>query len=157
MNISKPTKILIGVLTAFAVLFPFLIMPVFAMFFMLYIGFPIFSSQSIPNPNDIEAMLPFMFVFYPLMMCFSFVQLGLQIFYIIHEIKNKALTDTFRILFAIGTFFCRILPCPFIFSLTCGKTTPKIPKSYKHNIVAIWRAIIWSISSGWQCFERDAA
>jgi len=115
MNISKPVKILIGVLTVFAVLFPFFIMPVFMMFFMFSSGFPFFDPQSAPNPNDIEAMLPFMFVFYPLMMCFSVVQLGLQIFYIIHEIKNKALTDTFRILFAIGTFLLPYVAMPIYF------------------------------------------
>lgn len=125
MNISKPVKILIGVLTVFAVLFPFFIMPVFMMFFMFSSGFPFFDPQSVPNPNDIEAMLPFMFVFYPLMMCFSVVQLGLQIFYIIHEIKNKALTDTFRILFAIGTFFLPYVAMPIYFFVYLWKDNPQ--------------------------------
>jgi hypothetical protein len=125
MNISKPVKILIGVLTVFAVLFPFFIMPVFMMFFMFSSGFPFFDPQSVPNPNDIEAMLPFMFVFYPLMMCFSVVQLGLQIFYIIHEIKNKALTDTFRILFAIGTFLLPYVAMPIYFFVYLWKDNPQ--------------------------------
>jgi hypothetical protein len=125
MNISKPVKILIGILTAFGVLFPFVIMPVFMMFFMLSSGFPFFNPQSVPNPNDIEAMMPFMFVFYPLMMCFSFVQLGLQVFYIVHEIKNKALTDTFRILFAIGTFFLPYVAMPIYFFVYLWKDNPQ--------------------------------
>jgi len=125
MNISKPVKILIGVLTVFAILFPFFIMPVFMMFFMFSSGFPFFDPQSVPNPNDIEAMLPFMFVFYPLMMCFSVVQLGLQIFYVIHEIKNKALTDTFRILFAIGTFLLPYVAMPIYFFVYLWKDNPQ--------------------------------
>lgn len=125
MSISKPVKILIGVLTVFAVIFPFIIMPVFMMFFMSSSGFPFFDPQSVPNPNDIEAMLPFMFVFYPLMMCFSVVQLGLQIFYIIHVIKNKALTDTFRILFAIGTFLLSYVAMPIYFFVYLWKDNPQ--------------------------------
>ena len=125
MNISKPVKILIGVLTVFTVLFPFLIMPVFMMFFVLGTGFPFFNPQSVPNPNDFEAILPFMFVFYPLMMCFSIVQIGLQIFYIIHEIKNKTLSDTFRILFIIGNFFLPYVAMPIYFFAYLWKDTPQ--------------------------------
>ena len=105
MSINKPVKILIGVLTVFAVIFPFVIMPAFMMYFMFSSGVPFFNPPSVPNLRDIEkTMLPMMMVYYPTMMCFSLVQFGPQIFYIIHEIKNNVLTDTFRILFAIGTF-----------------------------------------------------
>ena len=129
MNISKSAKILIGFLTAFAVLFPFVIMPIVMMFFVFSSGFPFFDPQSVPNSDDIQkTMLPFMLVFYPLMMCFSFVQLGLQIFYIIHEIKNKALTDTFRILFAIGTFLLPFVAMPIYFFAYLWKDSPQEPQ-----------------------------
>jgi hypothetical protein len=116
MNISKSVKILIGFLTAFAVLFPFIIMPVFMMGFMFSSGFPFSDPQSFTTPSDIQkTMFPMMMVFYPLMMCFTFIQLGLQIFYVIHEIKNKALNDTYRILFAIGTFLLPYVAMPIYF------------------------------------------
>ena len=126
MNISKPIKILIGVLTAFAVVFPFLIMPIFVMGIMFSSGFPFFDPHSAPNPADIQkTMFPMMMVFYPLMMCFSLVQLGLQVFYIIHEIKNKAVNDTFRILFAIGTFLLPYVAMPIYFFAYLWKDTPQ--------------------------------
>jgi hypothetical protein len=116
MTISRPIKILVGVLTAFAVLFPFIIMPSFFMFLMYSSGFPVFDPQSLANPYEFEkSFMPMMLVFYPVMMCFSLVQLGLQVFYIVHEIKNKALTDTFRILFALGTFFMPFIAMPIYF------------------------------------------
>lgn len=116
MNISKPIKILIGVLTIFAILFQFVIMPAFSMLFMFISGFPFFESHSISSPVDLlKTMLPLMMVFYPTMMCFSLVQLGLQVFYVIHEIKNKALTDTIRILCVIGTFFMPIIAMPIYY------------------------------------------
>ena len=116
MNISKPVKILIGFLTAFAVLFPFVIAPAFMMIFVFSSGFPFFDPQSFTNPSDFQrTMFPMMMVFYPVMMCFSLIQLGLQIFYVIHEIKNKALNDTYRILFAIGTFLLPYVAMPIYF------------------------------------------
>jgi hypothetical protein len=126
MNVSKPVKILVGFLTALAVLFPFVIAPVFMMFFMFSSGFPFFDPQSISNPYDFQkTMFPMMMVFYPLMMCFSLVQLGLQIFYIIHEIKNKALNDTYRILFAIGTFLLPFVAMPIYFFVYLWKDKPQ--------------------------------
>ncbi len=126
MTISKPIKILVGVLTVFAVLFPFLIMPAFLMFLMYSSGFPFFDPQSLPSPYEFErSFMPMMMIFYPVMMCFSLVQLGLQVFYIIHEIKNKAFTDTFRILFALGTFFMPFIAMPIYFVAYLWKDSPR--------------------------------
>jgi len=125
MNISKPVKILIGFLTAFTVLYPFLIMPIFMMIFMVGSGFPFFNPQSVPVPSGIKFMIPFIIVFYPLLMCFSVVQLGLQILYIAHIIKNKALTDTFRILFTIGTFMLSYVAMPIYFIVYLWRDNPQ--------------------------------
>lgn len=121
MNINKPVKILIGFLTVFAVIFPFFIIPIFMMSFMFSSGFPFFDPQSVPNPNEIQFMLPVMMVSFPLMMCYSFVQLGLQIFYVIHVIKNTAINDAYRILFAIGTFMLPYVAMPVYFFLYVWK------------------------------------
>ncbi len=126
MNVSKPVKILVGFLTAFAVLFPFVIMPAFMMFFVFSPGFLFFDPQSISNPYDLQkTMFPMMMVLYPLMMCFSLVHLGLQIFYFIHEIKNKALNDTYRILFALGTFMLPYIAMPIYFFAYLWKDQPQ--------------------------------
>ena len=115
MKISKPVKILIGILTLLVVLIPFVIMPAVMMFLVFGSGFTFLDSQSVPSPYDVEALLPVMMVFYPLMMCNTLAQLGLQVFYVIHEIKNKALTDTLRILFVLGNFFLPYLAMPIYF------------------------------------------
>ena len=129
MNINKPTKIIIGILTIFGIFFPFVIAPALMMFFVFSSGFPFFDPQSVPNPYEIQkTMFPVMMVFYPVMMCFGVVQLGLQVFYIIHEIKNKALTDTFRILFAIGTFFLPYIAMPIYFIAYLWKDNPQEAK-----------------------------
>jgi hypothetical protein len=126
MNVSKPVKTLVGFLTVFAVLFPFVIGPLFMMFFMFGFGFPFFDPRSFTDPSDFQkTMFPMMMVFYPLMMCFSLVQVGLQVFYVIHEIKNKALNDTYRILFAIGTFMLPYIAMPIYFFAYLWKDQPQ--------------------------------
>lgn len=116
MNINKPTKILVGVLTALEVLFPFIILPGLMMLLMFGSFFPLFDSPAAMRPETLfRSFMPVMMVFYPTMMCFTVVQFGLQIFYIIHEIKNKALADNHRILFAIGTFFLPHITMPIYY------------------------------------------
>ncbi len=66
-----------------------------------------------------------MMIFYPVMMCYSVVQLGLQIFYVIHEIKNKALSDTYRIFFALGTFLLPYVAMPIYFFAYLWKDQPQ--------------------------------
>jgi hypothetical protein len=63
------------------------------------------------------------------MMCFSLVQLSLQVFYVIHEIKNKALNDTYRILFAIGTFLLPYVAMPIYFFAFLWKDQPQAPEA----------------------------
>ena len=126
MKISTPIKAVIGLLTLGAVLFPFVILPVMMIVFITSTNF-LYYPHMAPQLFDVEAVLPFMMVFYLLMMCFSLVHLGLQIFYVIHEIKNKTLTDTMRILFTIGLFFLPYIAMPIYFFAYLWKDTPQEP------------------------------
>ena len=125
MNISKPVKIGIGLLTLGAVLFPFVIMPTIMLVMVFGSGFPSFDPHTGYNFPEWEAMLPFMLVFYGMLMCYSLVQLGLQIFYVIHEIKNKSLTDTIRIIFILGNFFLPYVAMPIYFIAYLWKDAPQ--------------------------------
>ena len=116
MKLSKPVKILTGLLTVFIALYPFVIMPAFVVLFIILGGFP-FESHAGPTPDTFNSIFPLMMVFYPLMMCYSFVQVGLQIFYIVHIVKNGRLTDTYRILFALGTFMVPYVAFPIYYFL----------------------------------------
>lgn len=116
MSISKPFKVAIGILTALSILVPFVIMPAFMMFFMFGFAFPLFDTQTPPDPAEIERfVMPMMLIFYPGMICFAFTQLGLQVFYVVHAIKNKALVEAYRILFVLGTFFFPYIAMPIYF------------------------------------------
>ena len=112
MGISKPVKILIGFFTAFIVLLYFLVVLFLVMVFM-------------SDSGSSKILSPFIMVLAPLLICFPIVQWGLLIFYIIHEIKNKALTDTSRILFPIGTFLLPFVVMPIYFFAYLWKDNPQ--------------------------------
>jgi len=115
MHTNKPVKVFVGILTFFEVIFPFVIMPVFMMLFFVIIGVSSSNHRSIPDPTSSEMIIIPMMLFYTGMMCFGFVQFALKIFYIVHEIKNKLLSDNFKILFVLGSFLLPYLAMPIYF------------------------------------------
>lgn len=121
MTFTKPIKILIGVLTLLIILVPFFIMP-------LVWGFSMLSGLMMAaQPDQVEAPLVFaaMFFVLPLFMLYPFVQLALQVFYIIQAVKNKTLTDTPRILFILGSFFMPFVALPLYYGMYIWRDAPK--------------------------------
>ena len=108
MTLTKPIKILIGILTLLIIVAPFVIMPLFFAFSML----PAFAAEFGNDMLEPPVFLGVMLVMMPVMFLFPFVQLALQVFYVIHEVKNKTLTDTARILFLLGAYFMPYIGLP---------------------------------------------
>jgi hypothetical protein len=130
MTLSKPLKITIGILTLFAVLFPFVIVPAFWFLSIFNLGLLGMDAPSSANSEEaLKAMLPF-FGFVAVMMAYSFTHLGLEIFYIIHEIKNKAASETNRILFVLGTIFLPYVAMPIYYIIYVWKDTPAEAAAY---------------------------
>lgn len=116
MNITKPIKVAIGIFTVLTIIFPFFIAPAFVMFFMFKSGFPFLNPHAPIDPGYFNETFPTLFLFfYPTMMCFTLLQLALQVFYIVLVIKNKQLTDVPRILFVLGFFFMPFIAMPIYF------------------------------------------
>ena len=119
MKLNMPMKILIGILTGISVLFPFLIVPGVIML-MIIAGVPFLESQSAPEYFIVMMTM----IFFISMICFSFLQLALQVTYMVHEVLNKTLTDTFRVLFIVGTFFLPFIAMPIYFVAYMWKDNP---------------------------------
>jgi hypothetical protein len=115
MHTNKPVKLFVGLLTFFEVIFPFVIMPVFILFFFVIIGISANNHHSMSDSEAVVKVIFPMMLFYTGMMCFGFVQFALKIFYIVHTIKNKLLTDNFKILFVLGSFLLPYLAMPIYF------------------------------------------
>ena len=124
MKLSRSNRIIVGILTGLEVLFPFVIMPILIIIPM------VMSLSSLSDPTEVPTMsqmmrtlVPFMTVFYPFMLCFSLMQLGLAIFYVIHAIKNRTLSDNNKILFVLGTFLLPYIGMPVYFIMHLWKET----------------------------------
>ena len=129
MTLSKPLKIIIGILTLFVMLFPFLI-PVFMFLWVFSFSLPLADLPA--NPETLEfskIMLP-MLLYFAAMLGYAFTQLGLQIFYIIHAIKNQVASETSRILFVLGAFFLPFVAMPVYFVLYLWKDAPAETGAY---------------------------
>jgi hypothetical protein len=122
MRISKPIKILIGFLTAWVVIAPFLIIIVWFTFMLLAIGVVEYRAA----PEDL--VFPAVFLpFFLIILCSSFLQLGLTAFYLTHVILNKTGNDVIRVVLGISVFFFPYVAMPvyyFIYIL------PDIPPKW---------------------------
>ena len=119
MNLIKPQKILIGVLTAWVVFYPLL--------FILVIFGTVFSTlwtvQSFNGEPTPVAMIPF-FAIFPLHCLTIFLQLGLSAFYLAHIIKNHTGSETVQIILGIGVFMFPFIAMPVYYYLYIWRDDP---------------------------------
>jgi hypothetical protein len=111
MKLNKTWKIVIGIVTAWVAIYPFAMVAV--MFAFL---FPtMLTLESDPSEAFPAAFMGGFMIFWFLMMCSSFLQMGTSMFYLIHIIKNRTGSDLLRILSGIGAFFMPYIALPFYF------------------------------------------
>ncbi len=109
MRISKPIKILIGLLTAWIFIYPFL-------FFFAWLFFVFGIASASNSTNSGYGFIPIIaFPIFFILVCSAFIQLGLQLFYFIHIILNKSGNDVVRVVFAIGMFLLQFIAMPIYY------------------------------------------
>ncbi len=116
---NNALKIIIGLLTAWVV-----VVPVLA--FLAYFGF-IFSiiSQASQYPYYEPAFPPLFLLIMLFIMCSAFSLVGLQGFYIVHNIVNKTGSDILRAVLGLGIFFLPFIGLPiYYFIYILPKTLP---------------------------------
>lgn len=117
MYISPRIKILIGLATAWFVLYPFLHV---ALSLATMTGMVLASEELLPvilNP----VFLVTLFLFQCLAMLILF---ALQAFYLTHVIKNRNSNDTTRIILGLGVFFMPFVAMPVYFYLFIWRDEP---------------------------------
>ncbi len=109
MKLNMPLKILIGLATAWVMIYPLLL---FVSWFMIPLSFG-FTAERNGNPPY------FFFVFFMLFMFISigstFLQALLQAFYISHIILNKTGSDVARVILGIFNYIFPFLAMPIYF------------------------------------------
>jgi hypothetical protein len=113
MKISLPVKIIIGLLTAWVVIAPFLYI---IMWFSYIFSF---STTEYLTPSEVQTYVndfatKFIPIFF-LIICSSVLSIGLHAFYITHIILNKAGADVYRVIFGIGIIFLAFLAMPIYY------------------------------------------
>ncbi len=111
MTLGKPARILIGLLTAWVMLYPLLF---FAVWLIMFFGIAVIGES--PRSEFPVFMIPF-FAIFPVHCLTIFLQLGLSAFYLVHVIKNKMASDTIRIVLGVGAFLLPFVAMPIYYFL----------------------------------------
>lgn len=120
MKLNKTWKIVIGIVTLWVALYPFVVMAgVFAMMIPSIMAAERYGSD-VPPP----AFFSGFFIFIILMMFSSFLQMGTTAFYFVHIIKNKKGSDLLRIILGIGSYFLPYVATPIYYFIYILPDTP---------------------------------
>jgi hypothetical protein len=109
MTLTKPVKLLVGLLTLLVMVFPIALFVLWG-FMML----PVFlgdASRELP----FEAFDAVFALAFPLMCLFTLAMYGLTAFYVSHAIKNQGGSDVIRIVALLAVFFFPYLGMPFYY------------------------------------------
>jgi hypothetical protein len=122
MSLNQTLKYLIGFATAFVSLFPFLMLPVLGLLFMLDLLFLLNPSEFAAHSDIILGFLVSgLLAVFLATAYFKIVQFGLKIFYIVHEIENRSLANVYRIIFVIGTVWIPYVVMPIYYFAHIGR------------------------------------
>jgi hypothetical protein len=125
MKLSKPIKVIVGLATAWIVIYPLLFLAIwFLMAFGIFFsaGFQAAEASEVPPP----AMLPFglFFGIFPVHCLTILLNFALIPFYLIHVIKNTAAAEAVRIILGVGIFFMGFIAMPVYFYLYIWREQP---------------------------------
>lgn len=113
MKLGKPIKLLIGLGTVWVAIYPLLFL---AAWLSMVIGMGWTAWASRGEPSAPPFFMTF-FAIFPLHCLTIFMQLALEVFYLIHVIKNTTAAETPRIILGVGTFFMPFVAMPVYYYL----------------------------------------
>ena len=119
MQINKPVKFLIGLITAWYAIYPVFI----------FINWWLMFKDELGGTADLSPLIdPFglMFVLFSIHCATALFQFVLMAFYWTHIIKNKSASDTTRIIFGLGIFFMPFVTMPVYFWFHVWRERPSI-------------------------------
>ena len=111
-------KIILGILTAWVVIYPIIF---FLAWIVMVFSFASQANQNISEPNGL-ALLVFPVFF--IIICSAFLQIGLEVFYIVHTIINKVGWDVLRAILGVGLVFFPFVAMPVYYFIYILPETP---------------------------------
>lgn len=107
MTLTRRQKILAGLVTAWALFYPFLF---FALALLLTLGVSVLPV----DPQSPGPPLLFSAIF-PLHCLTILITLGLMVFYMAHIVRNTLVSDNLRVIFGVGVFLMPYLTMPIYY------------------------------------------
>ncbi len=124
MTLTQPIKILLGLATAWVVVYPLIFMCVWLVSF-IGMSVPVAMAESGGDPSAAPLLIfPLFAVIFPLHFCTIFLIIGLEIFYLIHVVKNDRADDAVRVLLGVGNFFLPFIAMPVYYYAYIWLETP---------------------------------
>jgi hypothetical protein len=122
LELSRPVKLLVGAATLWPLVWMFCFFGFFAFMMFLTAGQGGRGNHHMPNEELVFPLFALLFLLHGLTM---FIMIGLLVFYIIHIIKNPALSDNMKILWVLILFFGSIVGMPVYW---CMHVWPERPQ-----------------------------
>jgi hypothetical protein len=120
MKLNKTWKIVVGIATAWVVLYPFVMT---GFMFVAFVPMVMAMEGTGSDFPPTSFMVGFM-IFWLFMMFSSFLQMAASAFYLVHIIKNKTGMDILRILSGVGAFYLPYIALPFYYFVYIWPDTP---------------------------------
>ncbi len=116
MVLSKPTKILLGIGTAWLAIFPAVFVVAWMLMSIGMMVIPVLLRDRFSPAVLLLLIIPFALVFL-LEFATIALQMFLLVFYLIHIIKNTVAPESLRIIFGVGNFFMPFVSMPIYYYL----------------------------------------
>jgi hypothetical protein len=124
MTLSKPVRILVGIMTFWYALYLLLtVLGILILFTFVFLTL-LQGGESVPNLRVLFTRIPGLEIFLSVHVCGLFLEVGLLIFYLIHTIRNTKASDSLRIVLGLGHLFLPFVAMPVYYYLYIWRDNP---------------------------------
>ncbi len=124
MTISKPVRILIGIMTVWYAIY--LILTLIGILILVGVVFVALmqGGESISNLRQLLRQILSLDMMLPVHLCSLLLEVGLLVFYLVHTIKNTKASDAMRIVLGLGHIFLPFVAMPIYYYLYIWRENP---------------------------------
>ncbi len=124
MTISKPVRILIGIMTVWYAIY--LLLTLIGILILVGVVFVALmqGGESISNLRQLLRQILSLDMMLPVHLCSLLLEVGLLVFYLVHTIKNTKASDAMRIVLGLGHIFLPFVAMPIYYYLYIWRENP---------------------------------
>jgi hypothetical protein len=126
MTLSRPVKIVVGILTLWYALYLLLtFIGILILFGLVFISI-VQGGESVLNLRVLFTRMPGFELFLSVHICGLFLEVGLLVFYLIHTLRNTKANDALRIALGLGHLFLPFVAMPVYYYLYIWRDDPPV-------------------------------